>query len=58
LTKTPSKCVQDDDVKMLLPKVQDADVIAIATPVCETKLYAKLASVEQFYVTALFHHSL
>ena len=32
-TKTPGKCVQDDDVKMLLPKVQEADVIVIATPV-------------------------
>jgi len=32
-TKTPGKCVQDDDVKMLLPKMQEADVIIFGTPV-------------------------
>jgi multimeric flavodoxin WrbA len=32
-TKTPSKCVQDDDVRMLLPKMQEADVIIFGTPV-------------------------
>ena len=32
-TKTPGKCVQDDDVKMLLQKVQEADIIVFATPV-------------------------
>jgi multimeric flavodoxin WrbA len=32
-TKTPGKCVQDDDVKMLLPKIQEADIIVFAAPV-------------------------
>jgi multimeric flavodoxin WrbA len=32
-TKTPGKCVQDDDVKMLLLKVRDAGIIVFATPV-------------------------
>ena len=32
-TKTPGKCVQDDDVKMLIPKIQQADFIVFATPV-------------------------
>jgi multimeric flavodoxin WrbA len=31
-TKTPGKCVQDDDVNMLLPKIQEADIIVFATP--------------------------
>ena len=31
-TKTPGKCVQDDDVSMLLPKIQEADIIVFATP--------------------------
>ncbi len=32
-TKTPGKCVQDDDVNMLLPKMREADIIVFATPV-------------------------
>jgi multimeric flavodoxin WrbA len=32
-TKTPGKCVQNDDVKALLPKFQEADVIVLAAPV-------------------------
>lgn len=32
-TKTPGKCVQNDDVKMLLPKLREADIIVLATPV-------------------------
>jgi len=32
-TKTPGKCIQDDDVRALLPKFQEADVIVFATPV-------------------------
>ena len=32
-TKTPGKCVQNDDVKMLLPKIQEADLIVFAAPV-------------------------
>ena len=32
-TKTPGRCVQDDDVKMLLPKIQEADMIVFGTPV-------------------------
>ena len=31
-TKTPGKCVQDDDVNMLLPKIQEADIVVFATP--------------------------
>ena len=31
-TKTPGKCVQDDDVNMLLPKIQEAGIIVFATP--------------------------
>ncbi len=32
-TKTPGRCVQNDDVRTLLPKVQDADIIVFALPV-------------------------
>jgi multimeric flavodoxin WrbA len=32
-TKTPGRCVQDGDVKMLLPKIRGADVIVFAAPV-------------------------
>lgn len=32
-TKTPGKCIQDDDVKMLLPRIQEADIIVFAAPV-------------------------
>jgi multimeric flavodoxin WrbA len=31
-TKTTGKCVQDDDVKTLLPRIQEADTIVFATP--------------------------
>jgi multimeric flavodoxin WrbA len=32
-TKTPGKCIQqDDDMKTLLPKIQQADIIVFATP--------------------------
>lgn len=30
--KTPGKCVQDDDMQMLLPKLKDADIWVLATP--------------------------
>jgi len=32
-TRTPGKCVQDDDVSMLLPKFRQADIIIFAAPV-------------------------
>jgi len=32
-TKTPGICIQDDDVRMLLPKIRQADVIVFAAPV-------------------------
>jgi multimeric flavodoxin WrbA len=32
-TRTPGKCVQDDDMKTLLPKFQEAEAIVIAAPV-------------------------
>jgi multimeric flavodoxin WrbA len=31
--KTPGKCIQNDDMQMLLPKFSDADIWVIATPV-------------------------
>ena len=31
-TKTPGKCVQRDDMDLILPKVKEADLIVIATP--------------------------
>jgi multimeric flavodoxin WrbA len=31
--KTPGKCRQDDDMQMLLPKISEADIWVIATPV-------------------------
>lgn len=32
-TKTPGKCVQKDDMEMLLPMIQNADIMVIAVPV-------------------------
>ena len=32
-TKTPGKCIQDDDVKMLLLKLHSADIVVFACPV-------------------------
>ncbi|UCE09347.1 MAG: flavodoxin family protein [Candidatus Thorarchaeota archaeon] len=32
-TKTPGKCVQSDDMAELLPKMDSADVVVLATPV-------------------------
>lgn len=32
-TKTPGECVQEDDMKMLLPRIRQADIIVIAAPV-------------------------
>ena len=31
--KTPGKCIQDDDMKWLLPKIGQADILIFATPV-------------------------
>jgi multimeric flavodoxin WrbA len=31
--KTPGKCFQQDDMRMLLPKIAEADVLVLATPV-------------------------
>ena len=31
--KTPGECLHNDDMKMLFPKVTEADVIVFATPV-------------------------
>ncbi len=30
--KTPGECVQKDDMKMLLPKMREADILVLATP--------------------------
>jgi multimeric flavodoxin WrbA len=32
-TRTPGKCVQKDDMTMLLPKIEAADIIVMAVPV-------------------------
>jgi multimeric flavodoxin WrbA len=32
-TKTPGKCIHDDDMKQILPKMQQADIIVFAAPV-------------------------
>lgn len=31
--RTPGKCFQQDDMQMLLPKLAEADVLVLATPV-------------------------
>ena len=31
--KTPGKCFQKDDMQMLYPKIREADVLVLATPV-------------------------
>lgn len=32
-TRTPGECVQEDDMRMLLPKIQQADIVVMAVPV-------------------------
>ena len=41
-TRTPGKCIQDDDMKTLLPKFREAEAIVIAAPVYVDGMFGNL----------------